>query len=57
MKLIGGKKMLLEYKVLIVDIRTIQEDINSLTKDGWKVLCSCGKRGDLILKRKLSIEE
>ncbi len=43
---------MLEYKTIEANAKTLEEDLNKLTREGWRVVCSVGKR-TLILKRKL----
>ncbi len=47
----------MRYKVIYVG-KELEDDLNELAKEGWRVHCPCGKKNDiLILKRKVVKEE
>ena len=51
---------MIEYKMICLEKTTekVEEQINSLAEEGWRIVCSCGKNNrHLVLKRKKEVEE
>ena len=49
---------MIEYKIIPLEktVDKVNEQMNTLAKKGWRVVCSCGKGcRNLILKRKVKI--
>lgn len=50
---------MIEYQIISArNQKELQAEINRASAEGWKVVCSCGKRNDkIILKRRLRMDD
>lgn len=49
---------MIEYMIITQKtLKKLEEHLNTASREGWKVVCACGKRGDkIIMKRKVRRE-